>query len=87
MFPKLLGWFGAATRREIALRRALIALRVPPSILAAAGRLLLGEGRQDAWYEFVWKLAFWRSVRASVSRARWAELTSTTAGTAARAGR
>lgn len=75
MFPKLLGWFGAATDREIALRRTLIALRVPPSVLAAAGRVFPSESRQDAWYEFVWKLAFWRSVRANVSRSRWSELT------------
>ncbi|MGH2976170.1 MAG: glycosyltransferase family 2 protein, partial [Solirubrobacterales bacterium] len=79
MFPKLLGWFGAAPRWEIALRRLLIALRVPPSLLVAGGRLLPGRRRQDALYEFVWRLAFWRSVRASVSRGRWAELTATTA--------
>jgi GT2 family glycosyltransferase len=79
MFPKLLGWFGDAERRELALRRVLIALRVPPSLLAEPGRLLSGEDRQDRWYEFVWKLAFWRSVRGNVARAEWSALTATKA--------
>jgi len=75
MFPKLLGWFGHASRRQLFLRRTLIALRIPVSLLLFAGRLVPGEGRQDILYEFLWKLAFWQAVRRNVSRSRWRELT------------
>jgi glycosyltransferase involved in cell wall biosynthesis len=72
---KLLGWFGAAPARELALRRLLIALRVPPSWLAPFGRLMPGEARKEVWYYLVWRLAIWGSVRRSVSRDRWVRLT------------
>ncbi len=75
MLPKLLGWFGATTRREIALRRTLIALRCPSSLLAGLGALLPGEGRRRIWFDFVSRFAFWTAVRRSVSRERWAQLT------------
>src|SRR5690606_5401298 len=44
--PRLLGWFGDSTPREILLRRALLALRVPPAALVAAGRAIPGLGRR-----------------------------------------
>jgi GT2 family glycosyltransferase/peptidoglycan/xylan/chitin deacetylase (PgdA/CDA1 family) len=72
---KLLGWFGAAPARELALRRLLIALRVRPSWLAPFGRLMPGEDRREVWYYLVWRLAIWSSVRRSVSRDRWVRLT------------
>ncbi|MDQ2630628.1 MAG: glycosyltransferase [Actinomycetota bacterium] len=67
---RLLGWFSATTSREVALRRALLALRVPPRQLARAGRLLPG-GARDTWLDFVSRYAFWSGVRGGMSRARW----------------
>lgn len=67
---RLLGWFSATTSREVALRRALLALRVPPARLAAAGRLLPGRVR-GTWLDFVSRYAFWSGVRSGMSRARW----------------
>ena len=75
MQPKLLGWFGATTRREVALRRVLIALRVPPAALAWIGGLIPGQGRRRIWFDFVSRFAFWSGVRRSVSRERWEQLT------------
>ena len=74
MAPKLLGWFNAATPREVALRRLLIALRAPPGAIAALGAAM-GPDRQEFWYGVVWRFAFWRSVRKQLSRAHWRELT------------
>lgn len=68
---KLLGWFLQTTLREVALRRALIALRAPPRALAAAGRLLPGKGRRDVWFGFVSRYTFWLGVRRGMSRERW----------------
>ena len=75
MRPKLLGWFGATTSREIVLRRTLLALRIPPAALAPLGGLLPGKGRRRVWFEFVSRYAFWTGVRREVSRERWEQLT------------
>jgi glycosyltransferase involved in cell wall biosynthesis/peptidoglycan/xylan/chitin deacetylase (PgdA/CDA1 family) len=75
MQAKLIGWFGATTPRELALRRLLLALHLPPGPLAALGRLLPGGGRKEVWYYFVWRFAFWSAVRRNVSRDRWVRLT------------
>ncbi len=75
---QVLGWVGPAGPRELALRRALIALRVKPSMLAAMGRAIPGSGRKMVWLHFVRRFTFWRSVRRGVSRDRWLELTSDT---------
>jgi glycosyltransferase involved in cell wall biosynthesis len=73
--PMLLDWRGPAGPKELALRRALIALRVPPKPLAAMGSLLPGTGRKMIWLHFVRRFAFWRSVRSHVDRRFWRELT------------
>lgn len=73
--PPLLGWFEAATPREVLLRRLLLALRVPAAALAIAGRLLPGEGRRQIWFDFVSRFAFWRSVRTAMGRDRWLRTT------------
>jgi peptidoglycan/xylan/chitin deacetylase (PgdA/CDA1 family)/GT2 family glycosyltransferase len=73
--PKLLGWFNASTAREALARRVTIALRVPPAALAALGRLLPGEGRQQVWYDFVARHTFWLAVRRAMSRERWVAIT------------
>jgi peptidoglycan/xylan/chitin deacetylase (PgdA/CDA1 family) len=73
--PKLLAGFGATTRREIALRRALLAVRVPPSLLPPLRSLVPGPGPKGAWPEFVEQLAFWRGVRRGLTRDQWVRLT------------
>jgi glycosyltransferase involved in cell wall biosynthesis len=75
MQSKLIGWFGATTPRELALRRLLLALRAPSAPLAALGRLMPGKGRKEAWYYFVWRFTFWGAVRRNMSRDRWVRLT------------
>ena len=75
MMPKLLGWFGATSRREIRLRRLMLALRMPPAALAALGPLFPGAGRRQLWFDFVRRFAFWRGVRRSTDRGRWARIT------------
>jgi glycosyltransferase involved in cell wall biosynthesis/peptidoglycan/xylan/chitin deacetylase (PgdA/CDA1 family) len=71
---RLLGWFSATTAREVALRRALLALRVPPARLAGAGRLLPGRVR-STWLDFVSRFAFWSGVRSKMDRGRWRQTT------------
>jgi len=68
--PRLLGWINEPTLREVALRRALIALRVPARWLLAAGRLVPARQR-DLWFGFVSRFAVWRGVRRGMSRAEW----------------
>ena len=75
MLATMLGWFGAATGREIALRRLLLALRASPHLLAALGGLLPGAGRKEIWFQLVSRYAFWRGVRSQVDRGRWQQLT------------
>jgi GT2 family glycosyltransferase/peptidoglycan/xylan/chitin deacetylase (PgdA/CDA1 family) len=75
MLPRLYGWFGATSRREVALRRFVLALRVQPRLLARLGGLLPGRGRRMIWFHFVSRYAFWRGVRGAVDRERWERLT------------
>jgi glycosyltransferase involved in cell wall biosynthesis len=73
--PKLLGWFLEPTPRDVTLRRALLALRVPPSLLARLGTLLPGAGRKQVWFGFVNRYVFWRGARSAMSRKRWRQTT------------
>lgn len=75
MAPRLLPWSDRTFPREPAARRALLALRLPPRLVAAPGALLPGEGRQMIWFHFSRRYAFWHSVRRHVDRARWRRLT------------
>jgi peptidoglycan/xylan/chitin deacetylase (PgdA/CDA1 family) len=70
---RLIGWVNEPTLREVALRRALLALRISPSALIAAGRPLPG-GRRDVWFGFVSRYAFWRGVRSGMDRSRWLQV-------------
>ena len=70
-----LGAFNEARPRDLALRRALLSLRVPPRLLAASGRLIPGRNRRQYWYYFVTRYAFWRGVRESISRSAWGPVT------------
>jgi peptidoglycan/xylan/chitin deacetylase (PgdA/CDA1 family)/glycosyltransferase involved in cell wall biosynthesis len=74
-YSKLLGWFGDTTPRDLALRRLLIALRMPPSALARLGGLIPGEDRRQVWFGFVSRHCFWLGVRNGMSRERWAQAT------------
>jgi peptidoglycan/xylan/chitin deacetylase (PgdA/CDA1 family)/GT2 family glycosyltransferase len=74
---KLLGWFLQTTPRELLLRRLLLALRVPPRLLAGAGGAIPGQGRRQVWFGFVSRYTFWLGVRRGMDRERWR---STTAG-------
>jgi GT2 family glycosyltransferase/peptidoglycan/xylan/chitin deacetylase (PgdA/CDA1 family) len=72
---RLLGWFLEPTPREVALRRALLALRVPPGALASLGALIPGAGRKQVWFGFVNRCTFWRGARSGMSRRRWLQTT------------
>jgi glycosyltransferase involved in cell wall biosynthesis len=72
---RLLGWYGDATPREQLLRRALIALRVPPLRLAQLGGLIPGKDRKQVWYGFLARYVFWLSVRRGLDRKGWKETT------------
>jgi glycosyltransferase involved in cell wall biosynthesis/peptidoglycan/xylan/chitin deacetylase (PgdA/CDA1 family) len=72
---RLIGWIDQPSAHEVLLRRALLALRVAPSALVAAGRLVPGRGRREVWLDFVSRYAFWHGVRAGFSRRDWKEAT------------
>jgi glycosyltransferase involved in cell wall biosynthesis len=71
----LLGSFQVDGSREVALRRILISLRVPPRLLVAVGRVVPGKGRKVFLHHAIQRFAFWRSVRRAVDQERWRELT------------
>jgi len=73
----LLRWPEDARAGELTLRRALLALRVPPALIAPLGRLLPAGGRRMTWQKIVKRLAMWSGARRNLSRAEWAALTRT----------
>ncbi len=73
--PRLLGWFLDPTPRDVTLRRTLIALRVPPGLLASLGTAIPGAGRKQVWFGFLNRYVFWRGARAGMSRERWRQTT------------
>jgi peptidoglycan/xylan/chitin deacetylase (PgdA/CDA1 family) len=75
MGSRLLGWFTQPTVRDVMLRRLLIACRGSPAALAAAGRLIPGEGGRQLWFGFVSRYAFWLGVRRSMDRREWLQTT------------
>ena len=72
---RLLSWEDRAGGKELALRRLLIALHVPPRLLAPLGAPVPGEARELLWYSIVRRYAFWRRVRQEVDRREWKSLT------------
>ncbi len=72
---KLLGWFLEPTPREVMLRRLLLALRVPPGLLASLGRAIPGAGGKQVWLGFVTRYTFWRGARSGMDRRRWLQST------------
>ena len=73
--PTLLDWRAGAGPRELALRRAAIAVHLPPAPLASLGRLVPGAGRKMIWLHFVRRLAFWQGIRGSLGRRAWRSVT------------
>ena len=70
--------FGAGGTAEAAARRVLHALRVPPSLLAAAGRLR-GEGSVERLRAPIARYAYWHGARECLDRETWRRLTQGTA--------
>jgi glycosyltransferase involved in cell wall biosynthesis/peptidoglycan/xylan/chitin deacetylase (PgdA/CDA1 family) len=71
---RLLGWYNEPTLREILLRRLFLSLRLPPSLLVSAGRLL-PRARRDLWFGFVSRYAIWHGARAAMDRGQWRQTT------------
>jgi peptidoglycan/xylan/chitin deacetylase (PgdA/CDA1 family) len=67
--------FADASPREVILRRSLLALGARPSVLAALGRVLPGEGSKRLWTGFASNYAHWHAVRKRVARDDWSRLT------------
>lgn len=72
--PTLFGWFAEPSPREVLLRRLLLTLRVPPTVLRPLGRLLRGDDRRMIWMYFISRYGFWRGVRGAVDRKRWLQI-------------
>jgi glycosyltransferase involved in cell wall biosynthesis len=72
---ELLDWVGFAGPKQLALRRLLIAVRMPPRPVVALGGLVPGEGRKTLWMHFVRQFAVWRSIRRQMSAERWRQVT------------
>ena len=73
--PDLLGAFQVDGSGEVAVRRILISLRVPPRLLVALGRLVPGRENKVFLHHAIQRYAFWLSVRRAVDGERWRELT------------
>jgi glycosyltransferase involved in cell wall biosynthesis len=71
----LLGSFQADGSREVALRRILISLRVPPGLLVSLGRLVPSKETRVFLHHAIQRYAFWLSVRRGVDGERWRQLT------------
>jgi len=68
-------WFSDAAPHELILRRALLALRARPALLAAFGRFLPSRTSQERWQTFVDRIAYWDEIRQRSTRDEWARLT------------
>jgi peptidoglycan/xylan/chitin deacetylase (PgdA/CDA1 family)/GT2 family glycosyltransferase len=71
----LIGSFACGTRREVALRRLAITLRVGPTALAPLHVLARRVGHERLWWKYLYRLAVWRGVRSAVDRPTWRRLT------------
>jgi GT2 family glycosyltransferase len=74
--PWLLGWSGPAGPVELAVRRLLIALRVPPALLTRLGPLVPGARLQGRAFAAIKRLAFWQGARESLSPDEWRQIAS-----------
>lgn len=69
-----IGGYDAPPGRWIALREVVIALHIPPRLLARVGIAMPRERWARATFGFVWDYAYWRGVRAACDRALWRSL-------------
>jgi glycosyltransferase involved in cell wall biosynthesis len=70
-----LDWSARSGSKELQLRRLLIALRVPPGLLARLGPLIPGgRDRELLWYSVVRRYTFWRGVREDANRREWSRI-------------
>lgn len=74
MARELLGWSTDGSPRELILRRAMLALRVRPTMLAALGRVVPGAAAKQAWFIFVSNFAYWAAVRRRLGADQWVRL-------------
>jgi len=71
-----LGAYSEGPARALALRSALLLLRVPPSSLQWVGRILRGTRWNREWYRCVYGLCYWTGVRRALpSKDVWNRLT------------
>lgn len=76
MLPHLLGNFAEASRREVLLRRILLALDISPRLLACMGPLLRKCSWTYSWYCLLNNYCYWRGVRRAIlDRDTWRRLT------------
>jgi glycosyltransferase involved in cell wall biosynthesis len=79
MLPPLLGSFGDAKWYEILLRRILLVLAIPPTLLAPLGSLLRKQRWTWVYHLFLSRYCYWRGVRqAEPNSSRWRRLTYST---------
>lgn len=68
-----LGW------RKLLVQRVLLALRLPPWLLALPGRFIPTERQRESWHGLLQRLCYWRGVRRATRGTKlWAQLTSGT---------
>jgi peptidoglycan/xylan/chitin deacetylase (PgdA/CDA1 family) len=72
---RLIGWFSDSTVREVAVRRLLLALRVPPQRLVWLGRLLPSRRAREVRFGFVSRYTFWLGVREAMDGEEWRQTT------------
>jgi peptidoglycan/xylan/chitin deacetylase (PgdA/CDA1 family)/GT2 family glycosyltransferase len=69
-----IGGYDAPSGTRIALRHALLALQLPPRLLARAGLALPRDRWARAAFAVVWDYAYWRGVRAACDPRLWRSL-------------
>ena len=76
LLPELLGGFWDTSQRAIILRRILLTLRIPPSVLMLLGPSLRSKHWNQEWFRFASTYAYWYGVRQAVpDRETWQRLT------------
>jgi glycosyltransferase involved in cell wall biosynthesis len=70
----LLDWTGPAGPLELTVRRVLIGLRVPSSLLVRLGPLAPGTELQERTFSAIKRLAFWQGARGSLGRNEWRKI-------------
>jgi glycosyltransferase involved in cell wall biosynthesis/peptidoglycan/xylan/chitin deacetylase (PgdA/CDA1 family) len=69
-----IGGYDAPPGRWAALRHLVLALGIPPRVLAAVGMAMPRQGWARAAFQFVGDCAYWRGVRAACDRTLWRSL-------------